>query len=86
MPISRRNSRGAPLAALAAVALTSSLIAIPAQAANSSPDPTALEIANGALSHTAATQGMVLLENYHKALPMPKSATSPSSELAPDTP
>ncbi len=44
-------------------------------AATTDPDPGSLELANAQLSKDAATQGMVLLENHEKALPMKKSGT-----------
>ncbi|MHA3705187.1 glycoside hydrolase family 3 protein [Jatrophihabitans sp. YIM 134969] len=74
-PPSRRPRRAAgraalPLAVAAAVALSSTVVA---HAGTTSPDPTPLETANAALSRSAATQGMVLLENRNNALPMPAS-------------
>jgi beta-glucosidase len=47
--------------------------AVTAYAATPNPDPGPLELANAALSRTAATEGMVLLENRDSALPMAKS-------------
>src|SRR4051812_21102121 len=44
-----------------------------AQAATTDPNPGPLELANAALSGEAATQGMVLLDNSDRALPMPNS-------------
>ncbi len=44
-------------------------------AATTNPDPGPLELANAQLSKEAATQGMVLLENHDKALPMRRSGT-----------
>lgn len=59
-----------PVAVAAGVALAGFATA---HAATPNADPNALELANGALSRTAATEGMVLLENRDSALPMPKS-------------
>ncbi|SOD73590.1 beta-glucosidase [Jatrophihabitans sp. GAS493] len=47
--------------------------AVQATAATTDPNPNALETANTALSETAATEGMVLLQNQDNALPMAKS-------------
>ncbi|WP_213814376.1 glycoside hydrolase family 3 C-terminal domain-containing protein [Glaciihabitans sp. dw_435] len=44
-----------------------------AQAATTNPNPGALELENGQLSRTAATQGMVLLENHGSVLPLAKT-------------
>lgn len=44
-----------------------------ATAATTDPDPGALELAHAKLSHQAATEGMVLLENGGSALPMARS-------------
>src|SRR3954451_23319057 len=44
-----------------------------AHATTPNADPNPLELANAALSRTAATEGMVLLENQEHALPMAKS-------------
>ncbi|WP_213815455.1 glycoside hydrolase family 3 N-terminal domain-containing protein [Glaciihabitans sp. dw_435] len=44
-----------------------------AYGATTDPNPGPLELANGQLSKSAATQGMVLLENHNTALPMSKS-------------
>lgn len=46
---------------------------LPAQAARPSPDPTPLELRNAQLSCSAGAQGMVLLENERRALPLPGS-------------
>ncbi|MFD0331802.1 glycoside hydrolase family 3 C-terminal domain-containing protein [Streptacidiphilus monticola] len=45
----------------------------PARAATTDPHPNALETANSALSRQAAEQGMVLLENHDRALPIARS-------------
>jgi beta-glucosidase-like glycosyl hydrolase len=45
------------------------------RAATTDPNPGPLELANAALSKTAATEGMVLLEDRDQALPMPTSGT-----------
>jgi beta-glucosidase len=60
-----------PLAIVAAGALTASVLAAYATTTDVNPGP--LELANAALSRTAATEGMVLLENHDAALPMAKS-------------
>ncbi|HEY8718347.1 glycoside hydrolase family 3 protein [Pengzhenrongella sp.] len=46
---------------------------VSAGAATTDPGPSALELQNAQRSKAAATQGMVLLENQNKALPMPKT-------------
>ncbi|MEL4505602.1 glycoside hydrolase family 3 N-terminal domain-containing protein [Luteococcus sp. H138] len=68
-----RTRRRSALPLAAALCGTSLGLGIaPAQAANPSPDPTPLEQAHAALSREAATQGMVLLENRNRALPIPR--------------
>ena len=66
-----RVRRVAPAIAMAAVLALSSVGF--AAAATTDPEPGALELANAALSKTAATEGMVLLENHDGALPMATS-------------
>jgi beta-glucosidase len=58
------------VAAIAGMALTG---LAPAYATTTDPNPNPLELANAALSRTAATEGMVLLENQDNALPMATS-------------
>jgi len=70
----RNHGRRALLAALVATGATLAFVAfVPAHAATTDPNPSPLELANAALSRTAATEGMVLLENQQHALPMPKT-------------
>lgn len=71
----RARGRAASRAAMALLAATATLLAVApaAFAAPSDSTPNALEIANANLSRTAATQGMVLLENHDNALPIAKS-------------
>lgn len=45
---------------------------IPANAATTNSDQSSLEVSNAELSKTAATEGMVLLENHNHALPIAK--------------
>jgi beta-glucosidase-like glycosyl hydrolase len=61
---------GVPLAVAAALVLAGSGAV---NAATTDPDPGQLELANAELSKTAATEGMVLLENRDHALPMSTS-------------
>ncbi len=63
---------GVPVAAAAALVVAGMGTAF---GATTDPNPGPLELANAQLSKEAATQGMVLLENHDKALPMPKSGT-----------
>ncbi|WP_172832232.1 glycoside hydrolase family 3 protein [Nakamurella panacisegetis] len=51
-----------------------------ATASTTNPDPSSLELTDAQLSKTAATQGMVLLENHDNTLPIVKS-TSPNVAL-----
>ncbi|MFI5909948.1 glycoside hydrolase family 3 protein [Dactylosporangium sp. NPDC051541] len=60
-------------ATAAAVVLLVASPAAPARAATTDPDPSRLELANAALSRQAATEGMVLLDNQSRALPMARS-------------
>ncbi|MBO1330461.1 glycoside hydrolase family 3 protein [Streptomyces sp. VRA16 Mangrove soil] len=46
---------------------------LPAQAATTDPEPSALEKADATLSRSAAEQGMVLMENHDRALPIASS-------------
>jgi len=59
-----------PIAVAAALAFGQSL---PALAATTNSDQSALEVADANLSRTAATEGMVLLENHNHALPISKT-------------
>ena len=59
-----------PIAASAVLVLSGLNVAT---AATPDPNPSALELHNAALSRSAATQGMVLLQNHDNALPMPRS-------------
>ena len=68
--IGRRRARMLAPVTVAAVLASSTL---PAFAATPQYEPGALELANAALSRTAATQGMVLLENHDGALPISQS-------------
>lgn len=73
-------ARARRTAAAAVAAITASLCALPtmtAHAADTSPDPSVLELANAALSRRAGTESMVLLENSG-ALPLPGSAAEPT--------
>ena len=71
MSVPRPNARRKWAATAACGTLLA--IALPplAHAATTNPDPGALETANAALSKQTATEGMVLLENHDRALPMP---------------
>lgn len=66
---------GVVLAGLLAVPL------LPAQAADPTPDPTQLELDNAQLSRSAGAQGMVLLENDGRALPLPAASTEETVAL-----
>ncbi|WP_426504660.1 glycoside hydrolase family 3 N-terminal domain-containing protein [Dactylosporangium sp. McL0621] len=66
-----RKRASAAAAGLALALITPS--AGPAQAATTDPNPSQLELANAALSRKAATEGMVLLDNRGRALPMARS-------------
>ncbi|SDJ26907.1 beta-glucosidase [Frankineae bacterium MT45] len=71
-----RNPRSAIGRSALVLTVASALVvsgAVPANAATTDPNPNALETANTALSETAATEGMVLLQNQENALPMAKS-------------
>ena len=66
------TARRTALAALVAAGTTLAGVAT-AYATTTDPNPNSLEKADGVLSRTAATEGMVLLENQDNALPMPSS-------------
>lgn len=69
-----RTPRRIALRGLMSVAVAASLTLTAnatGQAATTDPNPNAMELAHAALSRSAATQGMVLLENDNKALPIP---------------
>ena len=74
---SNNRRRAVPRSALTMAAAAALVVAgsLTATAATTDPNPGPLELANAQLSQEAATQGMVLLENHDKALPMPKSGT-----------
>jgi hypothetical protein len=74
-PLRRRPGRlKARFAAATAAGTVLALLGpLPASAATTDPDPSPLEIANAALSKSAAADGMVLLENHDHALPMARS-------------
>lgn len=68
------KTRGVFGAAVTAAGTVLALLGpVPAHAATSDPNPSPLELANAALSRKAATEGMVLLENRDRALPMARS-------------
>ncbi|MFD7198768.1 glycoside hydrolase family 3 N-terminal domain-containing protein [Streptomyces sp. NPDC059893] len=77
MTFAPRYPRNRPMIVAAAASVVASTLMfgglIPAQAATTDPQPTALEQANAALSRKAAEQGMVLLENHDQALPIASS-------------
>ncbi|WP_392667974.1 glycoside hydrolase family 3 N-terminal domain-containing protein [Streptomyces sp. LN785] len=69
-----RRGRATAIAAATAVVAALVLAGAPAvSAATTDPNPGTLELQNAALSREAATQGMVLLENHNRALPISKS-------------
>ena len=70
-----RRKRGAAVAHRTAIsmAVTATLVLAAAASATTDPNPGALELANGSLTKSAATQGMVLLENHDSVLPITKS-------------
>lgn len=65
----RALSTAIPVALAAALSLGQ---CAPAFASSTNSDPSSLELANGQLARTAATEGMVLLENHNHALPLAK--------------
>jgi beta-glucosidase len=65
---------------LAAALAAGGIVAPAANAYDTDPAPTDLELAHAALSREAATEGMVLLEN-HDALPLPAAAKAPNIAL-----
>src|SRR3954453_4348194 len=70
----RGRGRRALGAALTTVGTVLALLGpVSAHAATTDPNPSPLELANAALSRKAATEGMVLLENRDRALPMERS-------------
>ena len=69
----RRNPLTRAVVALAAAAVFVLSSTAVATAATPDPNPSALELHNAALSRSAATQGMVLLQNHNGALPMSRS-------------
>lgn len=68
-----RASRRVGLPIAVAVAMVIGAGAGAANAATTDPNPGPLELANAQLSKDAATQGMVLLENHDRGLPMKKT-------------
>src|SRR4051812_36610423 len=78
VPVSTRHlHRNAGRRTLAAALTAGTVLALTgpmaAHAATTDPNPSPLELANAALSRTSATEGMVLLENRDRALPMARS-------------
>src|SRR4051794_19785372 len=77
----RHQERRSPwmTARMGAIAFVASaamiMTGVAAHAATTDPDPGALEQENAQLSKSAATQGMVLLENHDHALPMAADGT-----------
>ena len=73
------------LSAVVAGAVLAGLLAVPAPpalAADPSPEPSpSLELKNAQLSRSAGAQGMVLLENDRRALPLPGSHREPRVAL-----
>jgi len=70
-----RMARAVKWTSLPVAIATALAMAVPGVAGAATPDPNPgpLELANAALSRTAATEGMVLLENHDAVLPMAKS-------------
>lgn len=80
----RHAARGRGVATRSAIAIATAIALIStggfaaeavqaAHAATTDPNPNALETANAQLSKSAASQGMVLLENNNSVLPIPKA-------------
>ena len=73
--VTRRNSinrRAVPVVLATGLAIS---VAVPAAGSTPDSDPGPLELANAALSRSAATEGMVLLQNQDRALPMAPSGS-----------
>lgn len=70
LPHARNRFRRRLIPALVTLAISAAALPAPASASTPTSDPTPLELQNGQLSRGAAGQGMVLLENKARALPL----------------